>query len=92
MTERRRKKGKLFSNDVKSLLYAFGDVENPLPETVSALEDVLVTYIIDTVRKTVEYLTMIESVTNRNISVMKPLRMPKPQDVRRLKWRISSLS
>jgi len=49
MAERRRKKTKFFTNDVKSLLYAFGDVENPLPDTVNALEDILITYIIDTV-------------------------------------------
>ncbi|CCH41955.1 hypothetical protein BN7_1494 [Wickerhamomyces ciferrii] len=46
--DRKRKKVKFFTSDVKSLLYAFGDVENPLPETVNALEDILITYIIDT--------------------------------------------
>ncbi len=49
MAERKRKKTKFFTNDVRSLLYAFGDVANPLPETVSTLEDILISYVIDTV-------------------------------------------
>jgi transcription initiation factor TFIID subunit 13 len=48
MTERRRKKTKLFTNDMRSLLYAFGDVQDPLSETVDSLEDVLINFIVDT--------------------------------------------
>lgn len=36
------------SNTVKPLLYAFGDVSDPYPETVAALEDILTDYIVDT--------------------------------------------
>lgn len=57
---RRRKKANLFTNDckyrakfraqakltlVKSLLYAYGDVPNPYPETIGVLEDILQEYI-----------------------------------------------
>lgn len=45
--EKRKKKTKYFTNDVKSLLYAYGDVEEPLPETVNAVEDIVTNYIID---------------------------------------------
>ena len=31
------------------MLYGFGDVENPLPETVAMVEDLAVQYIIDMV-------------------------------------------
>ncbi|GAA50478.1 transcription initiation factor TFIID subunit 13, partial [Clonorchis sinensis] len=36
---------------VRSMLYAFGDVENPLPETVAVLEEVAVRHIIQMTRK-----------------------------------------
>ncbi|ODQ65829.1 TFIID-18kDa-domain-containing protein [Nadsonia fulvescens var. elongata DSM 6958] len=44
---RKRKRSNLFTNDLKTLLYAFGDVANPYAETVSTLEDILMEYIID---------------------------------------------
>lgn len=34
---------------VKSLMYAFGDVANPDPETVAVLEDILQEYVINMV-------------------------------------------
>jgi transcription initiation factor TFIID subunit 13 len=37
---------------VKSLMYAFGDVPNPYPETVNVLEDILQEYIINIVGTT----------------------------------------
>ncbi|ODV89728.1 hypothetical protein CANCADRAFT_19534, partial [Tortispora caseinolytica NRRL Y-17796] len=44
---RKRKRAGLFTNDVRSLLYAFGDVKNPNSETVAVLEDILSGYIVD---------------------------------------------
>lgn len=41
----RRQRGPLFTNDLKALLYAFGDVETPYIETVGVLEDILQEYI-----------------------------------------------
>ncbi|KAH3675242.1 hypothetical protein OGATHE_001582 [Ogataea polymorpha] len=38
---------RLFSNDLKALLYAFGDSPAPNHETIQTLEDVLTTYMID---------------------------------------------
>lgn len=35
----------LFTGDIKALLYAFGDVPNPYPETVAVMEDILEEYI-----------------------------------------------
>jgi transcription initiation factor TFIID subunit 13 len=43
---RKRKRANLFSNDLKSLMYAFGDVPNPHPESVAVLEDILQDYIV----------------------------------------------
>jgi len=41
----RRQRGPLFTNDLKALLYAFGDVETPYIESVGVLEDILQEYI-----------------------------------------------
>ena len=38
-----------FYSSVRAMLYGFGDVENPLPETVAMVEDLAVQYIIDMV-------------------------------------------
>ncbi|ESX03607.1 hypothetical protein KL921_004631 [Ogataea angusta] len=42
-----RNRQRLFSNDLKALLYAFGDSPAPNHETIQTLEDVLTTYMID---------------------------------------------
>lgn len=44
---RRRKKANLFANDLRSLLYAYGDVADPYPESVAVLEDILQEYIVN---------------------------------------------
>ncbi|CDK28942.1 unnamed protein product [Kuraishia capsulata CBS 1993] len=43
----RKKTPKLFTNDLKSLLYAYGDVTTPNLDTAFALEDILVEYLVD---------------------------------------------
>lgn len=40
----RKQRPPLFTNDLKALLYAFGDVDNPYVETVGILEDILEEY------------------------------------------------
>ncbi|KAL7058519.1 hypothetical protein AAHC03_016399 [Spirometra sp. Aus1] len=45
---------RLFLKDIRSMLYAFGDVESPLPETVAVLEEIAVQYIIDMSRRALE--------------------------------------
>ncbi|ODQ79020.1 hypothetical protein BABINDRAFT_18856, partial [Babjeviella inositovora NRRL Y-12698] len=51
----KRKRQQIFANELKSLLYAFGDVPNPLPETVNTLDDILQTFLVDTCHKAHEY-------------------------------------
>lgn len=41
------KKTNLFSKDVSSLLYAYGDVAQPLPETVQCLDELVSGYLVD---------------------------------------------
>lgn len=41
------KKTSLFSKDVSSLLYAYGDVAQPLPETVQCLDELVSGYLVD---------------------------------------------
>ncbi|QPG75126.1 hypothetical protein FOA43_002469 [Brettanomyces nanus] len=42
-----KNKQRYFSNDLKALLYAFGDSAAPNAETIQTLEDVLTSYLID---------------------------------------------
>lgn len=44
---RRKRKTNLFTNDLRSLMYAFGDVQNPYNESVAVFEDILQEYIIN---------------------------------------------
>ncbi|CDO93724.1 unnamed protein product [Kluyveromyces dobzhanskii CBS 2104] len=44
---RRIRKTSLFSKDVGSLMYAFGDAAQPLPETVQCIDELLVSYLSD---------------------------------------------
>ncbi|CAL8085577.1 unnamed protein product [Calicophoron daubneyi] len=48
-TDRNRKR--MFTKEIRSMLYAFGDVESPLPETVAALEEIAVKHIVMVTRK-----------------------------------------
>ncbi|ODV62811.1 Taf13p [Ascoidea rubescens DSM 1968] len=42
-----KKKGLSLQSDIERLMFACGDVSNPLPETAAALESILVEYIVD---------------------------------------------
>ncbi|URE04123.1 transcription initiation factor IID, 18kD subunit family protein [Musa troglodytarum] len=42
----KRKRG-VFQKDLQHMMYGFGDDPNPLPETVSLVEDIVVEYITD---------------------------------------------
>ncbi|SCU93956.1 LAMI_0E16182g1_1 [Lachancea mirantina] len=44
---RRLKKTNLFSKDVASLMYAYGDSPQPLPETVQCLDELVSSYLVD---------------------------------------------
>jgi transcription initiation factor TFIID subunit 13 len=37
----------LFAKDIKALMYGFGDVSNPLPESVEVMDELLEWFIID---------------------------------------------
>ncbi|CAR25462.1 hypothetical protein ZYGR_0A00220 [Zygosaccharomyces rouxii] len=44
---RKLKRTNLFAKDVSSLLYAYGDVSQPLPETVQCLDELVSGYLVD---------------------------------------------
>ncbi|GAV56101.1 hypothetical protein ZYGR_0AZ02730 [Zygosaccharomyces rouxii] len=44
---RKLKRTNLFAKDVSSLLYAYGDVAQPLPETVQCLDELVSGYLVD---------------------------------------------
>lgn len=44
---RKLKRTSLFAKDVSSLLYAYGDVAQPLPETVQCLDELVSGYLVD---------------------------------------------
>ncbi|KAG8366244.1 hypothetical protein BUALT_Bualt17G0056300 [Buddleja alternifolia] len=46
----KRKRG-MFQKDLHHMMYGFGDDQNPLPETVALLEDIVVEYVSDMVHK-----------------------------------------
>lgn len=46
-SKQRKPKPRLFTKDVKALMYAYGDVEEPLTDSVNAVEDILMNYIVD---------------------------------------------
>ncbi|KAM3173516.1 hypothetical protein ACTXT7_012358 [Hymenolepis weldensis] len=48
------KKKHLFLKDIRTMLYGFGDVENPLPETVALVEELATQYICDMTRRCME--------------------------------------
>mmetsp|Transcript_26405 Transcript_26405/g.44226 ORF Transcript_26405/g.44226 Transcript_26405/m.44226 type:complete len:133 (+) Transcript_26405:232-630(+) len=49
----KRKRG-LFTKDLRPMLYGFGDVANPLPETVELMEELVVDYVTDMMHKAIE--------------------------------------
>lgn len=49
----KRKRG-LFTRDLRPMLYGFGDVPNPLPETVELVEELVVDYVTDMMHKAME--------------------------------------
>eukprot|EP00250_Pteridium_aquilinum_P001462 c11652_g1_i2 orf=136-561(+) len=46
----KRKRG-MFTRDLRLMMYGFGDDPDPIPETVSLVEDILVDYVTDMVHK-----------------------------------------
>ncbi|KAK1292654.1 hypothetical protein QJS10_CPB17g01147 [Acorus calamus] len=52
----KRKRG-VFQKDLQHMMYGFGDDANPLPETVSFLEDIVVEYVTDMVHKAQDIAT-----------------------------------
>ncbi|KAK9468188.1 transcription initiation factor IID, 18kD subunit-domain-containing protein [Lipomyces arxii] len=59
---KRRKLPKLFSANVRALMYAYGDVPNPTVESVNVLEDILTDYIVDMCHEA----SRLARTTNRN--------------------------
>ncbi|KAJ1836395.1 hypothetical protein IWW55_003574 [Coemansia sp. RSA 2706] len=45
ITKKQFQRHKLFSRELPTLMYGFGDVSQPLPESVDVLEDILIDYI-----------------------------------------------
>ncbi|XP_051149405.1 transcription initiation factor TFIID subunit 13 [Andrographis paniculata] len=52
----KRKRG-MFQKELQHMMYGFGDDPNPLPETVSLVEDIVVEYVTDMVHKAQDVAT-----------------------------------
>lgn len=52
---KRRRKQRLFSKDIETLLYALGDGPVSTDATINALEEILVEYLMDLCHKTLQY-------------------------------------
>mmetsp|Transcript_105413 Transcript_105413/g.157806 ORF Transcript_105413/g.157806 Transcript_105413/m.157806 type:complete len:108 (+) Transcript_105413:46-369(+) len=46
------KKGKSLTKELQHMMYSFGDVENPLPESVDLMESICIEYISEMTRMT----------------------------------------
>lgn len=53
----RRRQPRLFSNDMRTLLFAYGDVQQPQLETIQALEDVMIVFMTDLCHEAMTYAT-----------------------------------
>ncbi|EPS73719.1 hypothetical protein M569_01036, partial [Genlisea aurea] len=52
----KRKRG-MFQKELQHMMYGFGDDQNPLPETVALVEDIVVEYVTDLVHKAQDIAT-----------------------------------
>ncbi|KAL6500274.1 Transcription initiation factor TFIID subunit 13 [Orobanche hederae] len=52
----KRKRG-MFQKELQHMMYGFGDDPNPLPETLSLVEDIVVEYVTETVHKAQDIAT-----------------------------------
>ncbi|GFQ02450.1 transcription initiation factor TFIID subunit 13 [Phtheirospermum japonicum] len=52
----KRKRG-MFQKELQHMMYGFGDDPNPLPETISLVEDIVVEYVTDMVHKAQDVAT-----------------------------------
>jgi len=48
------KRKKMFARELQMMMYGFGDVANPLPESVDLLEDMVVEYVVEMTQKTLQ--------------------------------------
>ncbi|KAL8527250.1 hypothetical protein ACS0TY_005215 [Phlomoides rotata] len=51
LSESTKRKRGMFQKDLQHMMYGFGDDPNPLPETVTLIEDIVVEYVTDMVHK-----------------------------------------
>ncbi|CAD5171192.1 unnamed protein product [Musa acuminata subsp. malaccensis] len=70
----KRKRG-VFQKDLQHMMYGFGDDPNPLPETVSLVEDIVVEYITDMVNMVhllllFPMIRLIKQIRNYRLSVI----------------------
>ncbi|KAK9313735.1 transcription initiation factor IID, 18kD subunit-domain-containing protein [Lipomyces starkeyi] len=77
---RKRKRPNLFTNDVRALMYAFGDVPNPERESVAVLEDILTDYIVDMCHEAAR----MARTTNRNKVKVDDFKFALRRDYRKL--------
>ncbi|KAK9456431.1 transcription initiation factor IID, 18kD subunit-domain-containing protein [Dipodascopsis uninucleata] len=77
---KRRKRANLFTNDVRALMYAFGDSVNPERESVACLEDILTDYIVDMCHEAAR----MAKTTNRNKVKVDDFKFALRRDYRKL--------
>ncbi|XP_049410230.1 transcription initiation factor TFIID subunit 13-like [Solanum stenotomum] len=52
-----KRKRAMFQKDLQRMMYGFGDVINPIPETVALVEDIVVDYVTDMAHKAQDIAT-----------------------------------
>mmetsp|Transcript_29041 Transcript_29041/g.72908 ORF Transcript_29041/g.72908 Transcript_29041/m.72908 type:complete len:152 (+) Transcript_29041:455-910(+) len=61
------KKRGIFTKDLRMMMFGFGDVEQPLQQTVDTVEDVLVDYITEFVHQAMEQATKVGKVQKEDL-------------------------
>ncbi|KAK9450809.1 transcription initiation factor IID, 18kD subunit-domain-containing protein [Limtongia smithiae] len=77
---KKRRRANLFTNDVRALMYAFGDVANPDRESVAVLEDILTDYIVDVCHEAAR----MAKTTNRNKVKVEDFKFALRRDYKKL--------
>jgi len=61
------KKSRLFSKELRQMMYGFGDVRDPLPESVELMEDMVMDFINDIVTKAMQINKQRSRLTTEDI-------------------------
>ncbi|ELR14637.1 transcription initiation factor tfiid subunit 13, putative [Acanthamoeba castellanii str. Neff] len=69
------KRKRMFTRELQAMMYGFGDVSNPLPESIDLLEDMVVEYVVEMTQKALQLTTKKGKDQKRHDRALELLRM-----------------